>query len=235
MINELKKYSTSSKYSYTLGMSLTIEALKGIGDKVVKIYLSKKVHHNEHLDLLIKLANDYGVEIIEDDKLISSLSIKENCYCIGVFEKFKKELVSREHIVLMNYQDEGILGTTLRSAISFDSHDIILINNDVDIFSPRTVRASMGAIFHCNIANYSSIDEYLKNYDGKNLYVLKDHEGEKLKEVSFKSPYSIFISCKDLDIKNAHSIYINHRQDENLSWEIKSTILLHQLFVSKRS
>ena len=48
-------------------MSLTIEALKGIGNKVVKIYLSKKVHHNEHLDLLNKLANDYNalLKIIE--------------------------------------------------------------------------------------------------------------------------------------------------------------------------
>lgn len=236
MINELKNYSKESKYSYTLGMSLTIEALKGTANRVKRIYISSKVHQNDHLDLLCKLANAQHIDIIEDDKFISSLSIKENCYCIGVFEKFEHELKNDNHIVLLGYEDEGILGTTLRSAISFDNHDIVLIDNKVDLFSPRTVRASMGAIFHCNFGIYENIVDYINDYPNQNCYALLNRGDKELQEVTFDSPYSVFINYRDEKIKNIdNNIYIKHLHDENLNLEMRSTILFHYLFASKRS
>lgn len=235
MIKEIKKYNSYFSYSYTLGMSLTIEALKGIGNKVELIILSTKVHQNDHLQELYRLAKELNVEVVVDDKIIANLSIKENCYCIGVFKKFDRALSGKDHVVLYNFKDEGSLGTTLRSAISFDFHDIVLIANEVDLFSPRTVRASMGAIFHTNIVLYDSLKAYLKDYPRQNICPIVS-AGEELKKAKITSPYSVILPFDIDDLSKVYpsGIYLKHRQDDILGLEAQSTIVLHELYQSKR-
>ena len=50
-------------------------------------------------------------------------------------------------MVLENVQDPGNVGTVIRSASAFSVPAVILTGNCADLYSPKTVRASMGAIF----------------------------------------------------------------------------------------
>lgn len=50
-------------------------------------------------------------------------------------------------IVLENLQDPGNVGTVIRTANAFNINAVILCGACADIYNPKTVRASMGAIF----------------------------------------------------------------------------------------
>ena len=50
-------------------------------------------------------------------------------------------------VVLENLQDPGNLGTILRTAEGAGADGVILCNNCVDLYNPKTVRSTMGSIF----------------------------------------------------------------------------------------
>lgn len=52
------------------------------------------------------------------------------------------------YIIADNIQDPGNLGTIIRTADAFGASAIFTINNCVDVFNPKVLRASMGSIFH---------------------------------------------------------------------------------------
>ena len=53
-------------------------------------------------------------------------------------------------IALADLQDNGNVGTVIRTAAALDCN-IILCGNCADIYSPKTVRATMGAMFFANV------------------------------------------------------------------------------------
>ena len=50
-------------------------------------------------------------------------------------------------IILENVQDPGNVGTVLRTASAFSIDAVVLTGDCADLYSPKTVRATMGAIF----------------------------------------------------------------------------------------
>ncbi|MCR5137582.1 MAG: RNA methyltransferase [Oscillospiraceae bacterium] len=53
-------------------------------------------------------------------------------------------------LVLEGVQDPGNVGTVLRSADAFGTDAVILLEGCADLYAPKTVRATMGAIFRQN-------------------------------------------------------------------------------------
>ncbi len=56
-------------------------------------------------------------------------------------------LEGRHYLVLDGLQDPGNVGTILRTADAFCCDGVFLVNACADAFNPKTVRATMGAIF----------------------------------------------------------------------------------------
>ena len=56
-------------------------------------------------------------------------------------------LSGAHYLVLDGVQDPGNVGTILRTADAFDCDGVFLVNACADPYSPKTVRASMGAVF----------------------------------------------------------------------------------------
>ena len=61
-------------------------------------------------------------------------------------------------IVLENLQDPGNVGTVIRTANAFNIDAVILVGACADMYNPKTVRASMGAIFRQRVLTMS-LDE----------------------------------------------------------------------------
>ncbi len=57
-------------------------------------------------------------------------------------------------------QDPGNLGTILRIADWFGIHTVICSENTVDVFNPKVVQASMGAVFRVK-TRYAPLDDFL--------------------------------------------------------------------------
>lgn len=57
------------------------------------------------------------------------------------------ELAGRRYLALEGVQDPGNVGTILRTADAFDADGLFLLAGCADLYSPKTLRASMGAAF----------------------------------------------------------------------------------------
>lgn len=60
-----------------------------------------------------------------------------------------EKLEGRRYVVLDGVQDPGNVGTILRTADAFHTDGLFLVNGCADLYNPKTVRATMGAVFRC--------------------------------------------------------------------------------------
>lgn len=224
----MNRYQESDRTSYSLGMSLTIELLKQHPEKVRKLLLSEKAVRNSQLDLLLVLCRKNRIVPEYDDQLIEKLSVKENCYCIGVFDKYSQEAEEGNHVVLYGFGDFGELGTVLRTSVSFDFKDIILIGSDLDYFDPRCIRASMGSFFHCRISSYRDLDAYLKDHPKQNLLPFVSEGSKELSDLVPNEPYALMVSqdYNGLDQMKDIGYCIEHKEKKEISLSVRSSIIL---------
>lgn len=225
----MEKYKKEDNYTYTLGMSLSIEAIENHPEEIISVYLSSKAIKNKQLDLLISLCKSNNIEIIYDDKVIDDLSLKENCYCIAFIKKYKTIVNSDKILALYDFKDEGELGTILRSAVSFDFKNIYLINTSIDIYDPKVIRASMGSFFHLNIEKIDNLNNLSKEY---NRYYFKANGSKELKEVEFKKPFILTIpsSYNGLNDIKDDGFYLKDNSISDLSLSSLSSIVLSYIY-----
>ena len=62
-----------------------------------------------------------------------------------------ERLTGRRYVVLDGVQDPGNVGTILRTADAFGADGMLLVNGCADLYNPKTVRATMGAVFRCPV------------------------------------------------------------------------------------
>ena len=58
-----------------------------------------------------------------------------------------ERLASGRYLALEGVQDPGNVGTILRTADAFEADGLFLLEGCADLYNPKTVRASMGAVF----------------------------------------------------------------------------------------
>lgn len=187
----VKKYKHSDDVSYTLGMTITMEALIRKPNLVKCVYLSSDIKENENVQKLKDLCRKNNIETIVNDKAFNILSQKGNVFVIGVFKKFECELNSEPHIVLVNPSDAGNLGNIIRTATGLGYENVAVIRPGVDVFDPKTIRASMGALFNINFKYYETIEDYIKEFPKHKLYSFMLEASNELNNQNFKPPFSL--------------------------------------------
>ena len=60
-------------------------------------------------------------------------------------------LSGAHYLVLDGVQDPGNVGTILRTADAFHADGMFLVNGCADLYNPKTLRATMGAVFRCPV------------------------------------------------------------------------------------
>ncbi len=154
----VKKYKKESDASYTLGATVTMELLRRKPDFARTVYVSPR----SNISAVTELADRLGVKTEVSEKPFNILNAKGNCFVIGEFNKFAAPIrAEKNHIVLVNPSDGGNLGTIMRDVAAFDCADLAVIKPAVDPFDPKTVRASMGAVFDINFETFDSFEQYL--------------------------------------------------------------------------
>lgn len=167
-----------------------LNAFVAEGNKLVADML-----HAFECDLLIAKASWMATqgdipakELLEaDDEDIRKASFLKNPQ--DVLAVFKRPVWSLEDvdpakqliIALDGIQDPGNLGTIIRLADWFGIEHIVCSQDTADVFSPKTVQATMGALVHVKI-HYTDLPAYLKAQadkkiplygtflDGENMY-----------------------------------------------------------------
>lgn len=66
-------------------------------------------------------------------------------------EPLPETLAGRRYVVLDTLQDPGNVGTILRTADAFHADGMFLVNGCANLYNPKTLRATMGAVFRCPV------------------------------------------------------------------------------------
>lgn len=185
----IKSYTKESDCSYTEGFFPTFEMLYFQRNHFRLLYVASDAVESEGFR---KLRSEVPAEkIIVSDKAFLKVGSKENAHVLGVFEKYAMKLDPKEnHLVLVNPSDMGNLGNAMRTLLAFGYHDLAIIQPCADPFHPKTVRASMGALFKIRWEEFRSFDEYLSTYP-RDYYPFVLAKSTPLSQVHFKTPCSL--------------------------------------------
>lgn len=178
-----QKYRRELPYSYCFGPYPSFRLLEEAPERVLALLLSDKFKEKEKVEAL---AAEKALPLIYAPRLIEKLSQRANTYMIAVFMKelpssgkskalslkaertfqntlsnpAKENSTSGRQVILQNIDDMGNLGTILRSLLAFDCPCLNLLGPCCDLWDPRVVRASMGAIFALRLQFYSSLEAW---------------------------------------------------------------------------
>lgn len=230
-----KKYKKTNETSYSLGITLTVELLKQKPHLVERVYFHTEFEKKDVYYEIERLCNDNNITIETGSKIFNIVSNKENCYVIGEFKKYNCDINANEkHIVLVNPSNAGNLGTILRSALGFSVKDVAIIKPAVDIFDPKTIRASMGAIFGIKFKYYDSFQEYYEEYKNRKMYPFMLRGSKSIHNIDFENDCSLIFGNEATGLKDeflaiGQSVIIPHSHNiDSLNLPIAVSIAIYE-------
>lgn len=214
----MKLYKKGDESSYTLGVFPTIELLKQRPQDVKRVVVHSSIEQNKGYPVIQELCQQYHIPIDVHDRTIEKLSPKNNCYAIGVFKTYQSCLQENHHVVLEHPMDMGNMGTIMRTMLGFGYKNLVIIKPAVDIFDPKVIRASMGAIFHLNIVYYDSFEDYYQQFPNHEFYPFMLKGAQNIYQVVAKKPYSLIFGNEshgldDHYLNYGQSVFIPHSED----------------------
>jgi len=117
---KLRNYDKNQSNSYCLGVYPTIELFKYKPESIIEVFINPKGQNNSGVKEITKLANKHNVRVEEGQKVLMRLSGKENVYAGARFSKYSAPLLTdKPHVVLVNPENMGNLGTIIRTLHAF--------------------------------------------------------------------------------------------------------------------
>lgn len=151
--------------------------------RLVKIYVSEKFMANPELSKYVEgcsyeVMNDEVFRHISDTVAPQGILavVKQKTYFAGdMFLDYKNNIF----LILEDIQDPGNLGTIVRTAEGAGVSGIIMTKNTVDIYNPKVIRSTMGAIFRVPFAYSDDIEIDVKALKAKGTVIAAAHLGGK--------------------------------------------------------
>ena len=145
--------------------------------------------------------------------------------------------IGGKYLVLDNVQDPNNLGAVLRSAEAFGVSGVILSGDCCDVFNPKVVRGSMGAVFRLPVLNVGSLETFFAQNPQLNTYAAVVHDSaEKVTDISFCEPCAVVIGNEGNGLKPEtvaackHSITIPmNGKAESLNASVAAAILIWEM------
>ncbi|HPE38295.1 MAG TPA: TrmH family RNA methyltransferase [Bacillota bacterium] len=194
-MSTIKRYRKEEQESYCLGITVSIEYLLNRPAVVNKVYVHSAFTTGETRDKVYDLCAKNRIPIEENDKAFSILSQKENCFVIAMIAKYVDTIdMHTSHVVLVNPSNAGNIGTIIRSATGFGIPDIAIVRPAVDIFDPKVIRASMGALSRVRVEYFDTYNDYKKKtamVGERYSYPFMLDGSQSLHETTIAEPFSL--------------------------------------------
>lgn len=164
-LSEKQSFRNKQKMTIIEGAHLTAEWLKYFGapDFCVISNFSKR---SREVEAIIRKCEELNTEIIElEAKIYAKISpVIEGVGILFVVKIPVNQGVNfcEDAIILDRVQDPGNLGTILRSAVGFGIKQIICSKGTVSAWSPKVLRAGMGAHFQLEIFENEDLKEIIE-------------------------------------------------------------------------
>jgi TrmH family RNA methyltransferase len=240
MCCKLKPYSRKSPYSYTLGVAPTLELIAHRPLSARKVILSTRSADNRGAAKLRRLCAELRIEVQTSDRALRRISKAGNCYAAGIFAKYHQRLSPQaSHVVLVNPDDLGNIGTIVRTMLGYGMRDLAIIEPATDLFHPRAVRASMGALFRLRFAYFPDFSSYRARHP-RSIYAFMTDGRRGLAETAFPEPCALVFGNEGWGLPPEYaqlgaSVRIEQCETiDSLNLAVAAGIALHRVYTSRR-
>lgn len=228
-----KKYRNTEKKFLLEGFKAISEAFDS-GIKLEHIFVTKNKisEYSFCKESLIEVSEPVLKKISTTDSIPEAVAIgHQKFFSIEDLKNVKKVLL------LEDIKDSGNLGTILRSAVAFGADAVILYGDCVDIYNPKTVRASVGNLWKIPIVQIKNLEIFIKTFKGFNKIATLPRSTNLLKQYKLKLPAVIMFGSEanglsDNLIKiSDESVKIEMSQKvESLNLATSVSVILYELF-----
>lgn len=150
-------------------------------DRIEKIYVSESFLNENK-----KLLDGYEYETVSDNVFAQMSDTKTPQGVMALVKMLRydfSDIVKGDMpvvVMLENIQDPGNLGTIMRTAEGAGATGIIMSKDTVDIYNPKTIRSTMGALFRMPFIYVEDILEAADMLKKQNIALLAAHlDGDK--------------------------------------------------------
>lgn len=167
-----KKYRQKTNYCLLEGVKIIREAVKN-NKKIFCIFTLEHEYERAKREF-----TDYKIIVVDGDilKYISSTITPQNYVGICEITKHSYEKPHSNYLFLDQIQDPSNLGAIIRTAVA-TNFTTIYLNDCVDEYNEKVIRASMGNLFKCKFIHISldKLDDfrdtlYICDMNGKNIF-----------------------------------------------------------------
>lgn len=142
------------------------------GDRIEYVVYSKLTSQVSRL-----IANGISCQKISVKEFQSLSGVETPQGTLAVVKKFDCQLgdiLQNVGVIIycLGIQDPGNLGTIIRSADAFGASGVILSKGTVDLYNPKTIRATMGSIFHLPIVVSTNDQETIGQLKKNNVKII---------------------------------------------------------------
>lgn len=159
-------------------------------ERIVKLYVSESYTKKRKADIVEGIRS----EVLADNIFAHVSDTKTPQGVLAVVKRLEydmKDILKGEapHVlVLDNLQDPGNLGTIFRTAEAAGATGILLSRDCVDLYNPKVIRSTMGAVFRLPFLYVddlpgairelkdAGVRVYAAHLDGKNAYDKEDYQ-----------------------------------------------------------
>lgn len=165
-------------------------------DRLEKLYVSEGFYQKHRVELEAEgFTERTGMELVSDHVFVAMSDTKTPQGVLGIVRRaeYTAEMLMGQAapflMVLDNLQDPGNLGTIFRTAEAAGVTGIVMSRDCVDIYNPKTIRSTMGAIYRMPFLIADDLPEtigqlkekkigvYAAHLDGKNTYDQENYAG----------------------------------------------------------
>ena len=243
-VKELVQLQKKSKVRNEQGVFL-VEGVKMYQEipqeQLVKVYVSETFadKQKEEINRLkdrrkLEYLSDHVFQYVSDTKTPQGILcvVRQSTYCLeDILEAEDAHL-----LVLDNLQDPGNLGTILRTAEGAGVTGIIISKESVDIYNPKVIRSTMGAIFRVPFVIADSLPEVIFQLKQNGVSVYAGHlKGDVFYKQDYRDGSAFLIGNEGNGLTDEITALADHKikipmkgKVESLNAAVSATILMYE-------
>lgn len=235
-IKEIKKLK-EKKYRKE---KFIVEGIKMIEEAIQYNANIELVVYREKFDISnINLNGIKTIEVTENifNTLTEVVSPQGILAIIRKNEDSQKIDFSNEFIIALDgIQDPGNLGTIIRTADAANLKQIIVSKDTVDTYSPKVIRATMGAIFRVNVIEVENLQKELENMkkEGFKIITTSLQTDKSMYDIDYKKSVVVIgneangVSDEVYEVSNTRVKIPMPGKAESLNASIASAVMMYE-------
>lgn len=220
----------------------TVEGIKSVCDAAASKFEMKYIVKSESFDLTQIQTIPQGTEIIiVKDELFNALCDTDTPQGVMAVLKIAEQptalLLKKDlYIYCDNVRDPGNIGTIIRTADAAGFGGVLLSDACADLYSPKTVRASMGSFFNIDIISPFGYEELfdLKSKGFSLVCGALTEDSAEYTDVDFKNPAVIVVGneangvSRDILRECRHIIIPIYGKAESLNVGVAAAVMMYE-------